>query len=128
MFDKLNLSRRDFLKMVLASLAVAFPAACKRLIPAEEQQRNSLDFIRNGKPVPFPTDTGMQPLQCKVRDITRLAEGNRPHLSANGHFIAFDKKLKGTYELHIMGADGFGTCCLTQNPNWCNKFIWSSHV
>jgi Tol biopolymer transport system component len=78
-------------------------------------EKNSLNFICFGKPLPLPADTGVQPPRYQVRKITKLADGTRPDWSADGQFIAYDKKIKGSYELFIMNADGSNVRCLTRN-------------
>jgi len=63
---------------------------------------------------PFPQNTGAQPPECKVKNITKLAtDGTRPDWSPDGRLIFYDGFVKGTHELLHMNVDGSNQRCLT---------------
>lgn len=67
--------------------------------------------------VPFAAATGVQPPECRVKSLTKLASGGtRPDWSPDGRLIFYDGLVKGTHELFRMTADGSNHQCLTCIP------------
>lgn len=84
---------------------------------APDESKNTVGFILGGDDrarQPAASDsTGEQPDACGVKRIEILTDGTRPDYSWDGKRIAFDRKVKKTYEVFIMDADGSDERCLT---------------
>jgi len=111
----MSLSPRRY-RLRLCTLAVVGIALLPVVNCAQQQNstgKHSLKFIVKGDERSLPKNTGKQPDECGVKSLEILADGTRPDFSPDGKLIAFDRKVKGTFELFIMNSDSNNQRCLT---------------
>lgn len=63
--------------------------------------------------VPFAPNTGVQPPECQVKGMTKIANGTQPDWSRDGRLIAYTDIVQGDFELFRMNPDGSSQRCLT---------------
>ncbi len=72
-----------------------------------------LTWLYVGNDVPFAADTGVQPVDCQVKSIVKIATGTRPDWSPDGRLISYDTPISTSYEVMLANPDGSRQRCVT---------------
>jgi len=86
------------------------------------QEKNSKKFVFFGKDIPLPSDSGKQPQECLVKNITKMGNGSQPDWSWDGKLITYIDQVAGSYEIFLMNADGSNRRCITCGGNVLSEF------